>query len=41
MIAMVMRCVPSEICCEQEENDEHQLDDSVLKDDFNAWLPEE
>jgi hypothetical protein len=28
---------PLEICYEQEEKVEHQPDDIVLKDDFNAW----
>jgi len=34
----VCRCVPSEICTDQEKKVEHQPDGSVLKDDFNAWF---
>jgi hypothetical protein len=35
---MVMRCVPSEICTDQEKKFEHQSDGSVLNDEFNAWF---
>jgi hypothetical protein len=33
-----MRCVPSEICTDQEKKVEHQQDGSVLKNEFNAWF---